>query len=78
MEARRLLVITRNDLLREVEELYAGNAICEEAWRIRILKRGKGSLYNVYVSKKARDAPVVGWRLIFILQGPLPGPSRQS
>jgi hypothetical protein len=52
VEARRLLVITRNDLLREAKELYAGNAICEEAWRIRIFKRGKGSLYNVYVSKE--------------------------
>jgi len=52
VEARRLLVITRNDLLREAEELYSGNAICDEAWRIRILKRGKGNLYNVYVSQE--------------------------
>jgi len=50
VEARRLLVITRNELLQEAEELYAGNAICDEAWHIRIFKRRKGSLYNVYVS----------------------------
>lgn len=74
VEARRLLVITRNDLLREAEELYAGNAICDEAWRIRILKRRKGNLYNVYVR---RNASVIERCLIFILQGSLPGPSRQ-
>lgn len=52
VEARRLLVITRNELLREAEEMYAGNAICDEAWHIRIFRRRKGSLYNVYVSKQ--------------------------
>jgi len=50
VDARRLLVITRRDLLQEAEDLYAGNAICEELWRIRIFRRRKGSLYDIYVS----------------------------
>ena len=52
VDAKRLLVITRKELLREAEELYAGNAICDELWHIRIFMRRKGSLYNVYVSNE--------------------------
>jgi hypothetical protein len=75
VEARRLLVITRNDLLRDVKELYDAEAICDEAWRIRIFRRQKGSLYSVYVSKGCSLDNIA---LISVLSGSLPGSCRQT